>query len=131
MANAPAVVDAGTAASAAAPAATDAAQPPSDSALSEIVVGGQTVQVEPPNQFNAIDLAADKPDAAEDVTLKSDFAAASATPQAMVVGASQPDDSAVGTASWIAKVLAAFGGAVAAGSAAWFMIGSSPPRIAS
>jgi hypothetical protein len=129
----PAVADAGTAASAPAPKATDAAQPksPSDSALSEIVVGGQTVKVEPPNQVNAIDLAADKPDAAEDVALKSDFAAASATPQAMVVGASRADDSAVGTASWIAKVLAAFGGAVAAGSAAWFMIGSSPPRITS
>jgi hypothetical protein len=35
--------------------------------------------------------------------------------------------SEVGSASWIAQVLAAFGGAVAAGAVAWFLIGGSRP----
>lgn len=34
----------------------------------------------------------------------------------------------VGSASWIAQALAAFGGAVAAGAVAWFLIGSGPVR---
>ncbi len=34
----------------------------------------------------------------------------------------------VGSASWIAQVLAALGGAVAAGAVAWFLIGSGPLR---
>jgi len=36
--------------------------------------------------------------------------------------------SRVGSASWIAQVLAAFGGAVTAGAVAWFLIGSGPVR---
>jgi hypothetical protein len=39
------------------------------------------------------------------------------------------DASAVGSASWIAQVLAAFGGAVAAGVVAWFLIGGGPQRM--
>jgi hypothetical protein len=42
--------------------------------------------------------------------------------------ASNHSGSQVGTASWIAQVLAALGGAVAAGSAAWFLIGVTPQR---
>ena len=34
----------------------------------------------------------------------------------------------VGSTSWIMQVLAALGGAVAAGSVAWFLIGSTPQR---
>jgi hypothetical protein len=37
--------------------------------------------------------------------------------------------SPVGSASWIMQIMAALGGAVAAGSAAWFLIGSASPRI--
>jgi hypothetical protein len=36
--------------------------------------------------------------------------------------------SAVGSASWIAQVLAALGGAIAAGVVAWFLIGAGPVR---
>jgi hypothetical protein len=36
--------------------------------------------------------------------------------------------SSIGSASWIAQVLAAVGGALAAGSVAWFLIGYAPPR---
>jgi hypothetical protein len=35
---------------------------------------------------------------------------------------------AVGSASWIAQVLAALGGAIAAGAVAWFLIGAGPVR---
>lgn len=35
---------------------------------------------------------------------------------------------AIGSASWIAQVLAALGGAVAAGTLAWFLIGGGPVR---
>jgi len=41
---------------------------------------------------------------------------------------SAQDTSAVGSASWIAQVLAALGGAIAAGTVAWFLIGAGPVR---
>ncbi len=37
--------------------------------------------------------------------------------------------SSIGSTSWIMQIMAALGGAVAAGSAAWFLIGSASPRI--
>jgi hypothetical protein len=37
--------------------------------------------------------------------------------------------SAIGSALWIMQIMAALGGAAAAGSAAWFLIGSASPRI--
>jgi len=97
------------------------------SAPSELVVGGQTVQIARPDAVNDLDRAAEKPDAAEDTALKSDFVQ-SAPSQVMVAAPTQPDASPVGSASWIAKVLAALGGAIAAGAAAWFLIGSTPRR---
>jgi hypothetical protein len=42
--------------------------------------------------------------------------------------ANAQDVSAVGSASWIAQVLAALGGAIAAGTVAWFLIGAGPAR---
>lgn len=40
-----------------------------------------------------------------------------------------PPKNSVGSASWIMQIMAALGGAAAAGSAAWFLIGSASPRI--
>jgi hypothetical protein len=40
-----------------------------------------------------------------------------------------PPKSTIGSASWIMQIMAALGGAAAAGSAAWFLIGSASPRI--
>jgi hypothetical protein len=40
-----------------------------------------------------------------------------------------PPKSPVGSVSWIMQIMAAIGGAVAAGSAAWFLIGSASSRI--
>ena len=46
----------------------------------------------------------------------------------MVKPAAQSDPSPVGSASWIAHVLAALGGAITAGAVAWFLIGPAPRR---
>jgi hypothetical protein len=46
------------------------------------------------------------------------------------VKASDPQPkSPVGSASWMMQVMAALGGAIAAGAAAWFLIGRASPRI--
>jgi hypothetical protein len=49
--------------------------------------------------------------------------------QADFVKAAEPPKSPVGSASWIMQIMAALGGAVAAGFAAWYLIGSAAPRI--
>jgi hypothetical protein len=49
-------------------------------------------------------------------------------PQTVLAAPVHRDTSPVGSASWIAQVLAAFGGAVAAGAVAWFWIGGGPVR---
>ena len=49
-------------------------------------------------------------------------------PQTVLAAPLHRDTSPVGSASWIAQVLAAFGGAVAAGAVAWFLIGGGPVR---
>ncbi len=114
---------------------------------SELVVGGRTVQVASPDRANAIDLAAGAGAAAKDspaariagpTTPTADPAATSAPAPGDTVGAAAKSDSMkaappqkdspVGSASWIAQVLAALGGAVAAGSLAWILIGSAPQR---
>jgi hypothetical protein len=113
-------------------AATDALQPQTasvDRDPSALVVGGQTVQVASPGDVNAIDLAADDQGDAASAAPKSDEAQAAPVVQAMIATSAQHDASPVGSATWIAQVLAALGGAIAAGSVAWFLIGSTPQRI--
>jgi hypothetical protein len=117
-------------------AATETAPETVDSAegdLSEIVVGGRSVQIVSPNQANDLDMAADVP---ADVPAVPPATPATATdaqskpaPKAAapVIGRGEHADT-VGSATWIAQVLAAFGGAVAAGSIAWFLIGWAPQR---
>lgn len=102
---------------------------PDDAALREIVVDGQTVQVASPDKLNAIDRAADRPNAAEDTVLQSDFSQAAPATQATAAALPGHDTSKVGSEYWFAKILAALGGAIATGSAAWFLIGSVAPRI--
>jgi hypothetical protein len=144
----------------AAPAPAPAPQPASAFAEpepSELVVGGETVQVASPDDINALDLAADDQDAAAANAAKtatpSDVAkpppaaqamaakpaaqaakpaaqamAAKPAAQAMVAKPAASDASPIGSASWITQVLAALGGALAAGSVAWLLIGSGPQR---
>jgi hypothetical protein len=121
------------------PAALPTAPPPA-----EVPVANQTVQIVAPDEVNEIDLAAN--DAA---TQKNDAAPATATEalslpreiteptsksdsiKANLVtaeAAAPPKTNAVGSTSWILQVLAALGGAVTAGSLAWFLIGGTPQR---
>jgi hypothetical protein len=119
---------------------------------SSIQVGGQTVQVASADQVNEIDLAADNTQLAESTAPPSDrtdmTAAANAMAKAMLASpaalvapvradagqtvtdqtASGQTTTTVGSASWIAQVLAALGGAIAAGAVAWFLLGTGPVR---
>jgi hypothetical protein len=127
--------------------------------VSELVVGGHTVQIASPDQVNAIDLAADqqaagqpaptaeaagaaaKADAAAtaqgdaadeaDAAPESDTAdakGAAAEPDQVVAFARQADGDTDHRPSWLAELMATLGGAIAAGSVAWFLIGSAPQR---
>jgi hypothetical protein len=112
----------------------------------ELVVAGQTVQLASPDEVNELDIAANDTqppasnvgptDAASPVPAMNEAAEASSKSDSLIAAPQQPFASQVsnpvvsqvGTASWIAQVLAALGGAVAAGSAAWFLIGVTPQR---
>ena len=95
-----------------------------ESTPSELVVGGQTVHVVSPDDANEIDRAADAQIASSIAATPS----AVATADTATVALAHERTSHVGSASWIAQILAALGGAAAAGSAAWFLMGSVPQR---
>jgi hypothetical protein len=93
-----------------------------DSSPNALAVNGETVKVNSPDQVNSLDLAASQ---AATPSAHADAQPASETVLAAPV---LRDTSAVGSASWIAQVLAALGGAIAAGAVAWFLIGGGPVR---
>jgi hypothetical protein len=97
--------------------------PAIDQNLSELVVGGRTVQIATPDEANAIDLAADH----QTITSAADTQATAAP----AVALAQPDDPQRDT--WYEELLATLGGALAAGLVAWFVIlgggGSQQPRM--
>ena len=111
----------------------------------DLVVGGQMVKVASPGDLNEIDVAANNTEVPFAAAVANDtapdpatnppaanFGSAEAAPKSdslMSASASPPPAASVGSASWIAQVLAALGGAVAAGSAAWFLIGATPQRM--
>jgi hypothetical protein len=97
-----------------------------ESAPSALVVGGRAVQVVSPDDANEIDMAADAPEVAASKGPRSDIAAAQ-PPEAETVAVARPASPA-GTSAWVAQLLAAIGGAMAAASVAWFLIGSAPQR---
>ena len=130
---------------------------PSEPVMGPLVVGNQTVDVASQSDVNAIDLAADATangaaKASPGSSNPNDTAAApapsdktgtiAATAVAAVSNAASKADSikaapapqpeagktAIGSPGWIAQVMAAAAGAVAAGSLAWFLIGSAPQR---
>jgi hypothetical protein len=97
----------------------------------ELVIGGRTVQVTSPDHVNEIDKGADAPSVsatAASAAMQSDIAEVQPAAETVTVAPVPPDASPVGSASWIMQILAALGGAFAAGSAAWFLIGSAPQR---
>jgi hypothetical protein len=104
---------------------------PSDATTpSAVMVGGQTVQVVAPEQVNQIDLTADDetPTAAARLDGPGAAPAAQTALSAPVHEDGSQNQGPVGSASWFAQVLAALGGAFAAGTVAWFLIGSGPVR---
>jgi hypothetical protein len=104
-----------------------AAPQDNEPAPSAVVVGAQTVQVAAPDQVNEIDLAAH--DASAATAMPTDLADATPAPQTAFAAPVHRDADAVGGGSWLAQVLAALGGAAAAGAVAWFLIGSGPVRL--
>ncbi len=92
----------------------------------QIVTGGHSVPAALPNER---DQAAPPPAPAKTAAVAS--AAPAPVVHAMVVTAEPQNtgpESPIGSASWIAHVLAALGGAIAAGAAAWFLIRPASER---
>jgi hypothetical protein len=139
-------------------AAADPASAAAEPQVSELVVDGRTVQIASPDQVNPIDLAADQQadgqgaatappadaaatadasstaqgdDADDDdsaSTNTANAADATAAPDHVVAFAREADGESNHHPSWLAELLATLGGAIAAGSVAWFLIGSAPQR---
>jgi hypothetical protein len=105
----------------------------------DIISGGQAVQVTSPDQVKTADLAADNHEQTANQQTANAQAPQTATPTdpvtpqpvatAFIARAETPDTpSPVGSASWIAQVLAALGGAITAGVVAWFLIRTRPEQ---
>ena len=99
---------------------TTTSAPPSEAALS-------------PGSTPLYNLAATSPPAEADAAPAASAAAplsaaAGVDPEPAKADVAQPK-SPIGSAFWIMQIMAALGGAAAAGSAAWFLIGSASPRI--
>jgi hypothetical protein len=113
-------------------------EPMVDTDPDEIVANGHTVQTASPEADDLSGLAGGHQQQAAETPGNSVAAKGamlgdpdSSTPvvRAMVVKAVLEDPpSPVGSATWIAHVLAALGGALTAGVLAWFLIGSAPQR---
>ncbi len=95
-----------------------------------LVVGGRPIQVVSPDDANEIDLAADAPEVPATKGPRSDIAEATQPPRVenVAVAEAHEPSPAAGTSAWVAQLLAAVGGAMAAASVAWFLIGSAPQR---
>lgn len=125
----------------ASPAAATPAPPPEAAPTNEasdasaVVVDGETVQIAAADQINALDLAADDnkdapvPQNDDGTAAAPAVAVASPAVQRAFAAPIHKPESAVGSASWTAQVLAAAGGAVAAGTIAWFLIGGRPRQM--
>ncbi len=137
------------------PAATEAA--PADPARepTALVVDGHTVQIASPDDANAIDLTADTTNDSAAAPLSNTAAApvnntavatvsnapvsnpmtvaatttdSDTASEPVAVDEAQPEETPPAGSSWAAQILAALGGAAAAASVAWFLIGSAPQR---
>jgi hypothetical protein len=124
------LADAASPSDIATPTPSETAPPDNGTAPHEVVVGGQTVEVAAADQVNQIDLAAGD----DSITAATPANKAEAAPAMQTVLTAPVNDDAgqnprpISNASWFAQVLAALGGAFAAGTVAWFLIGSGPVR---
>jgi hypothetical protein len=129
---APEAADAAPVEIAAAEPVADVAPAFTDPMPSEVTIAGQSVQVVSPDEVNEIDLAANDMEAAAGRAAPNHpNHIGEAAPQSVLVKAAPPQGDArqFGDGSWIAQLLAALGGAIAAGSVAWFLIGPAPQRV--
>ncbi len=92
-------------------------------------MNGQSVEIASPDYLNDIDRTAGDRLPAASAPAQSDIADAAPVSQAVFAAPAHKEGSRVGSASWIAQMLAAIGGALAAGTVAWFLIGTGPVRI--
>ena len=108
-----------------------------------MVVDGHTVQITSQDEINALDLAAGdatanappqppagQADATADTPATADniTAADSKPADTPVIAFAERDDTDKGRDVWYENLLATLGGVLAAASAAWFLLGSAPPR---
>ena len=113
--------------------------PVAASVPNELVVDGQTIRVASAAEANEIDLAAnDASVAASDASLvtttgrdtaMTEMTEPAAKSDSAGATVSQAQSAEIGSTSWFLQAMAALGGAVAAGSVAWFLIGSAPQRM--
>jgi hypothetical protein len=105
-------------------------EPTVDTDPNQIVTGSHSVEAALPNGLNRTAPPANPVQAAPPADPVKTTAVASAAPvpvvHAMIVKA-EPQ-SPIGSAAWLAQVLAALGGAIAAGAVAWFLIKPAPER---
>ena len=124
------LTDAASPADIATPTPSETAPPDNEAAPHEFVVGGQTVEVAAADQVNQIDLAAN--DDGVTAATRIDSSEKTQVMQTVLAAPAHEDASQnagpISNASWFAQVLAALGGAFAAGTVAWFLIGSGPVR---
>jgi hypothetical protein len=143
----PAAATFDAAATASLPGAQATASAPSEP--SAMVVDGHTVQITSQDEINALDLAAssaatdtppqpaaagqadiaaDAPATADNIAT-ADMAAADSKPaDAPVIAFAEHEDTGNSRDVWYEDLLATLGSVLAAASAAWFLLGSAPPR---
>jgi hypothetical protein len=114
---------------AAASSTSDAIPAPDDSGPNSVVMNGQSVEIASPDYLNDIDRTAGDGLPAASAPAQSDSADAAPASRSVFAAPAHKEGSRVGSASWIAQMLAAIGGAAAAGTVAWFLIGTGPVRI--
>ncbi|MFY9692399.1 MAG: hypothetical protein WAK35_01515 [Xanthobacteraceae bacterium] len=113
------------------PVASPVSQPVSENAPAPAspdptAVKVETLRIAAPNPDSSV--APSAPQDAPPVAATNDSSIAPPSPQSVLAAPIHHDTSQVGSAAWIAQVLAAFGGAVTAGAVAWFLIGGGPVR---
>jgi len=87
-----------------------------------------TAPITPPNAVDPADIAADLQHIAANAAGPNDAAPTWPVQHAMVATAEPQNPNPVGSASWIAHVLAALVGAIATGALAWVLINPLPAR---
>ena len=114
------------------PVSAFASEPAAQPHLSEMVVDGQTVHIASPDDVNELDLAATKSGNGAAAAVESEVAEPTTSAPAPLKpavtsateAAAKKNESPISKTSWYLETFAALGGAVAAGSIAWFLIGA-------